>query len=321
MNIFNREEKQVQYIELVYDLIFVYMVGKNNALLSNFEGGFASPGAFMAYVLCTLAVIQIWNFTTFYINMFGRNGVRDHVFLFINMYLMYFIGESTRQDWQPYQAQYHIAWGLILVNIGCQYLLELRNHGADVWNVDIIKRMALTLFAEAALVFAAVFASPYAGMILSAIAVLFGIVLTILGRGKSPGGTIDFMHLTERAMLYVVFTFGEMVIAIAAYFNGDGSFDLNSIYSSLMAFLMVGGLFLSYEVVYEHILDREKDDGGMLYMAIHIFIIFTLNNITSALEFMREDEVSILPKILFMVFSVVGYYAFLLCLGRQYAKK
>ena len=33
----------------------------------------------------------------------------------------------------------------------------------------------------------------------------------------------DFSHLTERIMLYIVFTFGEMIIAIADYFKGGFS--------------------------------------------------------------------------------------------------
>ncbi len=317
---FGKEEKKVEYLELIYDLVFVYMVGRNNALLSNFENGFVSANAFIAYVLCTLAIIQIWNFTTFYINMFGRNGIRDHAFLLINMYLMYFIGESTRFDWASYQAQYHIAWALILANIGLQYVIEMRNHKMDVWNRDIAKRMAVVLFIEAVIALSASFVPASLVAPVSFAAIVSGVALTYMSRSKSPGGAIDFMHLTERAMLYVVFTFGEMIIVISAYFVGDGSFSWNVIYFSLMCFLIVAGLFVSYEIIYDHLLDRECDDSGMLYMIIHIFIIFALGCITVSLEFMREEEVALLPKIVFITVSVIGYYAFLFCTGR-YAKK
>ena len=316
----NKEEKKVEYLELIYDLVFVYMVGRNNALLSHFENGFVNPDAFTAYILCTLAIIQIWNFTTFYINMFGRNGVRDHAFLLVNMYLMYFIGESTRFDWSAYQAQYHIAWALILANIGLQYVIELRNHQADVWNRDIIRRMAATLFAEAAIALSASFVAPAAVAPLSFAAIFAGMILTATSRSKSPGGVIDFMHLTERAMLYVVFTFGEMIIVVSAYFVGNGGFDWNVIYFSLMGFLIVAGLFISYEIIYDHLLDRERDDGGMLYMMIHIFIIFALGCITVSLEFMREEEVALMPKIIFITAAIIVYYVFLFCTG-IYAKK
>ena len=319
MDLFTREEKKVEYLELIYDLVFVYMIGRNNSLLEPVAGGFVAPASFIAYIICTLAIIQIWNFTTFYINMFGRNGLRDHVFLCINMYLMYFIGEGTRHDWLAYKEQYHIAWALILINIGVQYLIELRNHETDVWNRDLIKRMAMTLFIEAAIVFAAAWPGPTLVSVLSAAAILTGILFTAVGKRVSPGGMVDFAHLTERAMLYVVFTFGEMIIVLAVYFTGDGSFDLNVIYYSLMGFLIVVGLFLSYEIVYDHLLDRERADNGFIYMSIHIFIIFALNNITASLEFMREDEVALMPKMIFLVVSVIAYYVFLF-LTRGYAK-
>lgn len=314
-----REEKKVEYLELIYDLVFVYMVGRNNSLLGHIEGGFVPPEYFLGYILCTLAIIQIWNFTTFYINLFGRNGVRDHVFLLINMYLMYFIGESTGGDFALNQTRYHIAWALILANIGVQYLIELRNHQMDVWNRDIIKRMYITLFVEAGIILTAAVPGMKTGIVMSAAAILWGMASTYFGRVRSAANTVDFAHLTERAMLYVVFTFGEMIIAISAYFRGSG-FEPNVIYFSLMGFLIVTALFLSYEIVYDHLLDREREDNGMMYMMLHIFIIFGLNNITVSLEFMREPEVALMPKVVFLVASVVMYYGFLFSL-KGYAKK
>ncbi|MBR2560713.1 MAG: low temperature requirement protein A [Eubacterium sp.] len=315
----DKSEKKVEYIELIYDLIFVYLVGRNNELLHHVENGFVSPQTFLAYILCTLAIIQIWNFTMYYINMFGRNGWRDHVFLFINMYLMYFIGQSTRSDWQAYQTQYHVAWGLILANIGIQYAVEAGNHREDAATLAMIRQRCVTLFAEAALVFAAAASDGIRSVILTAAAILCGILLSAAAGRRYVTGYVDFAHLSERAMLYVVFTFGEMIIVLAAYFNGGGRFSWNTIYFSLMAFLIVTGLFLSYEIVYDHLIDRERADNGLLYTLVHIFIIFMLNNITAALEFMRKEEIALVPKLLMIVFSIIGYYVFLFCLS-PYAK-
>ena len=58
----------------------------------------------------------------------------------------------------------------------------------------------------------------------------------------------------------------------------------------------------------------------MLYMIIHIFIIFALGCITVSLEFMREEEVALLPKIILITSAIIAYYAFLFCTGK-YAKK
>jgi low temperature requirement protein LtrA len=188
-----------------------------------------------------------------------------------------------------------------------QYTIELRNHRADVWNRDIIIRMMVVLFAESAIVLVAAFASPRISPWASLAAVLFGIFMTSISRNKSPAGMVDFTHLSERAMLYVVFTFGEMIIVISAYFVGDGSFDWSVIYFSLMGFLIVAGLFFSYEILYDYLIDRERPDTGMVYMIIHIFIIYALNNITVSLDFMRESGVALLPKTLLITASIAGY--------------
>ena len=36
------EEKKVEYLELIYDLIFVYIIGRNNSLLLHLEDGFVA---------------------------------------------------------------------------------------------------------------------------------------------------------------------------------------------------------------------------------------------------------------------------------------
>lgn len=315
-----KKEKKVEYVELVYDLIFVYVIGRNNSLLHHFSGGFAESGAFMAYALTTLAVIQIWNYTTYYINIYGRHGARDHVFLFVNMFLLYFIGEGTRADWQDYHAQYHIAWALILVNIGTQYLLEYRNHPKEPANRKQIRRMACILFAEAALAAADIPLFQATGTTwLSLAAIVFGMTAVSLAGQRNSGAFVDFPHLSERAMLYVVFTFGEMIIEIASYF--DGGFSLRGAYFALMAFLIAVSLFLSYGVFYDRIVDREMATCGLLYMLLHIGVIFAMNNITNGLAFMREEAVDLLPKLAFLVGSLILFFCFLFALGLRHARK
>ena len=115
------KEKKVEYIELIYDLIFVYVIGRNNKLLQHFENGFVKPESFAIYIVFTLAVIQIWSFSMYYINIYGKKNIREHIFFFINMFLLYFVGEGARADWYAFHTQIHVAWALILANIGVDH--------------------------------------------------------------------------------------------------------------------------------------------------------------------------------------------------------
>ena len=312
------EEKKVEYLELIYDLIFVYIIGRNNALLKVGLGGFVTGWQFLTYVMGSLAAIQIWTYSTYYINMFGRNGVRDHVFLLVNMYLLYYIGEGTQLRWSDYWTQYHVAWAMILVNIGLQYALELRHHPDRPEAVRTIRNMLIVLFGEAALVLLAAPVGRNRFPLLTLLAILYGIGLTAGFADAERAELVDFPHLSERAMLYVVFTFGEMIITIAAYF--EGALTLNSVYFSSMAFLIVVALFLCYEVLYNRVIDREKRTTGLTYMLIHIFLIFAMNNLTTALAFMQNTAVRLWPKTLFLIGAFLLFFLCLLALMR-YAKR
>ncbi len=313
-----REEKKVEYLELIYDLIFVYLIGRNNSLIQNIEGGFVTAGVFLAYVLGTLAVIQIWNFSTFYINVYGRNGVRDHVFLFINMFLLYFMADGTSIWWQASVYKYSVSWALILVNIAGQHIIEMRNHKNAPWELKQLRQKAIIIFAEAFLVGIHILVYALNKVTIPYVPILFGIIAMLVSGRKNTLVPVDFAHLSERAMLYVVFTFGEMIIAIASYFSGGVTF--NSIYFAVMAFLIVAGLLLSYGTLYNRLIDREMSTNGVYYMLLHIFLVFALNNISASLEFMREEDVALLPKTLFLVGSFLVYFTFLFLTG-PYTKK
>ena len=313
-----KEEKKVEYLELIYDLIFVYVIGRNSSLLRNVVDGFVPAGTFLAYILYSLAVIQIWSFSTFYINMHGRNGLRDHIALFLNMYLLYYIGEGTRLHWQVFQNQYHLAWGLILLNIGVQYAIERRNHLDDPAALRVIRHMMIALFGEALIVLLAIPAYNWLEASLAPIAILYGMTVTWALAERSEAHIVDFRHLTERAMLYVVFTFGEMIIVIAEYF--EGGLNWSSVYFSLMCFLIVVGLFLCYGVLYDRIIDRERMDNGMGYMMLHVFLLFGLNSLTTSLEFMRDEAVALWPKTIFLILSFLLFFVCLFWLQNKYSK-
>ena len=304
--VLKKEEKKVEYLELIYDLIFVYVIGRNNTLLHNVSNGFVEMNMFAAYLLCSLTVIQIWSFSTYYINMHGRNGLREHVFILINMFLLYFLGEGTRADWQQQQLQYVLAWALILINIGTQYILELRNRKNDPMIFRQTRRMLIVLFGEAAIVLCILPVYHATGVNLAPAAILYGIVGTMVHGKNAKVRLVDFTHLSERIMLYVVFTFGEMIIALSGYFEGE--LTVNSVYFALMSFLIVVGLFLSYGTVYDHLIDKEMSTPGLIYMLLHIILIFALSLITASLEFMRNDEINLLPKMILLILSVLMFY-------------
>ena len=314
LNFLKNEEKKVEYIELIYDLIFVYIIGRNNSLVQHVSGGFLDWELYLTYIFCTLITIQIWYNTTLFINRYGDGSFSEYIGLFINMYLLYYMASGTQEHWGNYFYRYNVAWMLILLNQAVQYLVKKREiRKTEPWKTENIRQYVGTMMIQIGIIALGIILYSWLRIPLTPLAMVFGIVISIAGRKRTDLVAVDFAHLTERVMLYIVFTFGEMIIAIASYFNGRVTFS--NIYFSLMAFLIVAGLFMSYGFMYDRILDRDMSTSGSNYMIIHIFIIFALSNLTNALEFMREDNIALLPKNIYLIASFACYYIFLFMTG------
>ncbi len=296
-----KEEKKVEFIELIYDLIFVYLIGRNASLLDRIEDGFISSGTFVYYLVSSLIILQIWNYTTLFINRFGKNSFSDKVMLLINMFLLYIIGANTLHGWEGSYLAFMGAWCLILLNLAVQYLLKLRSAENELCRKVILQNVIL-LVLQAVIIGVSIPVHAATGVAFGQWAVLLSIAAVPV-LSKIP---TNFGHLTERVMLYVVFTFGEMVIIVAEYFADGLSFE--TLYFALASFLIVAGLFFSYGYVYDRLLDRSGERSGSGYMLLHVFIILSLSCVTTSMEFMRDPGVDSLPKTVMLVISLIVFY-------------
>ena len=306
------DNKKVEYLELIYDLIFVYLIGRSNALLYSTPGGFFTLQSFVTYLISSLIILQVWATSTFYINRYGKNNTGDHIILFFNMYLLYYMGKGIRSNWGREFASYHGAWGLILGNILVQYGRHLLA-AEDDKERQYLKGQIAVLVLEVMTIFALIGVYACTGMAFSWIPLAIWALGALCTQKGDDGYPVNFEHLTERVMLYVVFSFGLMSTSIVDYFEGEIS--AQTVYFSLMAFLVTAGLFLSYGFMYNHVLDRTCRTTGKLFLSLHIGLILSLSNLTVALEFMRRDWLDSVLKNILLISSFVVYYVFLFAIG------
>ena len=250
-------EKKVEYIELIYDLIFVYLIGRSNEILFHMQGGFFTFQTYLTFLYSTLVILQIWYFSSLYINRYGSNSAVDYIGLFINMYLLYFLAEGIRVEDMSMYPQYNVAWALILLNIAAQYYRQLKFVGAATpWASRHLKYRGNLLLIQAGIILVSIPVYYLTGMAFSWVSMVFGFVAAVFASRVDSLMPVNSEHLTERVMLFVVFTFGETIVSIGAYFAGD--VNLSTIYFSLMAFLIVAGMFLTYGLLYDKVIDRER---------------------------------------------------------------
>ena len=313
LDFLEEEERKVEYIELIYDLIFVHTISRCGSLLQ-LEDGMPDRTVYITFLLFSMVILEIWYYSTLFINRFPQHKVQRNVCIFVNMYLLYYIAGGIRDDWQNYYYQIHTAWALILIHLAVQYWIALR-HAEE--REEYLRRDFYLLLLEASIVLFSIPVFARTGATVSPLALLVGVGAGITAR-KTKGRGVDFPHLTERVMLYVVFSFGEMIVELAGFFE-DGIHPLG-ICHSVLALAFAAGLFLNYGYVYDHIIDRERETSGDGYLFLHLFLILSLSYLTQVLEMLRNPMVRDSFKILSIAVWLFAYLLFLSLLER-YAKE
>ncbi len=314
---FMEEERKVEYIELIYDLIFVHTLSRCGSLL-NLENGAPDVSAYTAFLLFSIGCLEIWYLSVLFINRFPQFPKQRNLCIFINMYLLYYLAGGIRDDWPNYYAQIHVAAAVILLHLAFQYWFALRKASGYKTYKEYMEKEPYLLVVEAAIVLASIPVFARTGIVLSPLAIVVSIGAGVGGQ-KDKKLHVDFPHLAERVMLYVVFSFGEMIVELSGFF--DEGITLEGISHSLLAFAFASGLFLNYGYVYDHIIDRDRKSlGDSYYLFIHMFLIISLNYLTQVMEMLRNPTADSDFKIMSLSAWVLAYVLFLSLLER-YAKE
>ena len=105
-----QEEKKVDYIELFFDLIFVYTFRTVNALVTHGDR-FPSLSKMALFYFLLLVALQIWYLTTMYYNRFGRRSFLDYGSLLLNMYFLFYMGTSMEKAFLEHYTRYRLCCG------------------------------------------------------------------------------------------------------------------------------------------------------------------------------------------------------------------
>lgn len=301
----------VSNIELFYDLIFVYCISVITSLMHNPEGGFFSVETYALYAVDMLTILQVWFFTTFLQNRYGDGGVFDNVCLFINMFLMFFMAGCVGEGWRNSMLTWNLVWAFVLIDLAVHWgIKRVRYTNLSDDDKRFMSRTILVLAVQAAIVLVAAFVPWEIGQWLSLVAFAFGWLAFVRGH-RLAGTAVRFGHLVERCSLLVIVTFGEMIVGIAGTISGG-----SDVVAAMHVFALVVGLFLVYFFHYDRMLDHERQDVGIGFMILTAGLVFVISNVTVALEYLPEHEVSAAPKSIYLAAGLCVYLALSLVLFR-----
>ena len=286
--------KKATYIELFFDLVFIYCMRSILPVLTGIEGTVVDWYTYYTFTFTFVLMLQIWFSTTIFMNRFGSGGPSDTVYLVTMMYLLFVMTRGISTAWTHY-VLYNVCWILTIVNTMVHWYIRFRLIAKPSAAMVKDTKMVLGSLAIQALLVAASHLFPHnPAQVVCLIALLFGFAFWFAGT-KERLNHANREHLSERCALLMVLTFGETLIGYSHVVTTDLKF-----FAPIMYFLLIVGMFLVYINAVTNLVDLHSFRSGRSFMAISAWLTFCVANVTAGFE------MSITGK--YLLFMDGGFY-------------
>jgi len=216
-----RDDSRVTYVELFYDLVFVFAVTQlSHGLLEHLT----PLGALQTAVLM-LAMWWAWIDTAWITNWLNPERTAVRLMLFALMLAGLVLSASIPKAFDDRALPFALSFAVTQVGRSLFMLWALKNH--DAGNFRNFVRIVLWQSATALLWIAGALAEGPARLTLWAVAVgietaapVFGFWVPVLGRSATTEWTVEGGHMAERCGLFVIIALGESVLVTGATFAG-----------------------------------------------------------------------------------------------------
>jgi low temperature requirement protein LtrA len=299
------EHKKVEIVELFFDLVLVYAVSKTTGVIRELNAaGQVDPFAYVTFVVGFVIVMNAWMYQAVFTNRYGSNSPKDMLISFIIMAILLYLSNSITPDWESTFVPFTTSLGIIFALQFLQYLLAYRKGHLANERFFIRWYLLLTGIYAAALLIGAQL--PYEiGVWFSLIGLAVNLALPALFHRRLNAIPLNWGHLVERLTLFIIITFGEMVVGLAAYFTVN---TLSA--SSILVFVIAVSLFIYYILQFDYMLDESHPNMSTAPIQYaHIPIVLGLGMTTVSFEFMLDPGVDHFFLVTFLYLGLVLFFA------------
>ena len=274
------ESGRVTYVELFFDLVFVFAVTQlSHGLLHHL-----SPIGALETGLLMMAVWWVWIYTSWITNWLDPERAPVRLLLFVLMAAGLVLSASIPTAFAGRGLSFAIAFVFMQVGRSFFMLWALKRH--DDGNYRNFQRITVWLSVSAVFWIAGGFADSPArlGLWAAAIAIEYaspaaGMWVPGLGRSTTADWNIDGGHLAERCALFIIIALGESVLVTGAAF-ADLPWSAPTIAAFAVTFAGSVAMWAVYFNVGAERASKQiarSDDPGRLgrsgYTYLHILIV------------------------------------------------
>ncbi len=306
--------KKANWLELLFDLIFVYAVSKATHILAYTHGGHIGIGQYATFVLVMIPIWWTWTGNTLFATRFDTEDVTQRILTLLTMLAVVFWTSFINSDFDQYYHGYLLFYVIIrLILVTMYWNVARRNPAAMPIAIRLGSGFLIGLTVAS---LSLLFEPPFRYGVLY-LGIGIEIITPLLSRRALKATPVKSHHLPERYGLLTIILLGESVIMLAANLSKT-PWSTPTVAAAVAGFILIASLWwLYFDLVENHTLGKELGAGQRIIYG-HLFVYVGLSSIAVFIGYAITLEPGIVDHLLLCLFGLgTLFIGFLLIFGWQ----
>lgn len=286
--------KRANWLELFFDLVFVFAIAKATHVLVHLHDGHVSLAQYGIFILIMIPVWWAWTGHTMFATRFDTEDTAQRLLTLAQMLAAVFLAAFISPD---FDANYH---GFLFSYVVIRVLLILMYVRATRFipeAVPICKQLG-TGFSFGLLVsLGSLLVEPPWRYLLLYAGIAIEIITPILSRSTLRLVPVKSHHMPERFGLLTIILFGESVVAIAAKL-GDLDWTVLTPFAAINGFIAMCAAWWLYFDTHDELVVGQNVGTGQRIVYWHLGVYCGLSIISAAIGFSISGELGITDHLL-----------------------
>jgi len=295
--------KRANWLELFFDLVFVFAVAKATHVLVHTHDGHVSAGQYGTFMLIMVPLWWAWVGHTLFATRFDTEDTVQRLLTLTQMLAAVFLAAFVDPD---FDSNYH---GFLYSYLAIRFLVIVMYVRAAVLREDA-RPIAVRLgggFAIGLSVIATslLFEPPWRYVVVYA-GIAIEVITPLFSRRVLKAFPVNAHHLPERVGLLTIILLGESVVALAAQL-GDMSWTPLTVPAAVIGFVSVSASWWVYFDAHDrHFMGHDVGTGQRIIYG-HLGIYASLSVISTVIRFGLGGDLTVFDHSVMAVIGLAGF--------------
>ena len=299
--------KRANWLELFYDLIFVYAISKATHILAYTHNGHLYISQYFIFLLVFIPIWWSWTGHTLFATRFDTHQTIQRILTLIQMLAVVFWATFIDEDFDSNYIGYLFFYILIRVILILMYasVCKKYEHAGE-----IARRLSLGFGIGLIVATLSLFFEPPFRYFILYLGISIEIITPLLSKKILQKIPVDSHHLPERYGLLTIVLLGESVIMIASNLSNI-ALTYDTVSATISGFVIISSIWWIYFDLMEKYLLNSTFITGQNVIYGHLFIYIGLSVIAVFIGFSIDNKLTLTHDIMLVsvgfIFLCIGF--------------